>query len=454
MDVIYDKEAGRIIASVSSAMFEPEQLVEHEAFHDRIAKQEIDLVAATETAFRDVTPEEAAEISEQYTEAYAGVYDDIMAIYEEILADAAAGMNRFANVKFKPVIQAVQQLVTETESRAPDAQISEATRRTPPEDEKTAPKGGTKASVDKYSYQGKSMTENSEIYSYDFLTHQPDMKIVELPPLNLLQKKGKIDRAIVAEMGMESLNKAGEQLDRTTARVKNKYTGREIIVAKSALTHGLGGENIPRLRTNARISASAGEIIANAIPINALKNESKNAIGTYAMIALTGRENVDIVAVVTVEQYTNNVLSITAQPIKDQAHAINGRTIKKEAAYRLQETRVTPKNEAPNAATSEFTIAEVIEIVNTTHQSILSDDVLKTLGETRDPKGNYTPSVKFSKNQQLDEQYAMAVRSGDTEAAQKMVEAAAEKAGSSAPLCLFRQHPRSAAASPSRRTPP
>ena len=67
----------------------------------------------------------------------------------------------------------------------------------------------------------------------------------------------------------------------------------------------------------------------------------------------------------------------------------------------------------------------MLKTVNTTHQSILSDDVLKTLGETRNPEGHYAKRVKFSLSQQTDEEYNLAVRTGDMEKAQeKSAEAA------------------------------
>lgn len=432
-DAMFDAESGRIFVSVSS-IYEPEVLMEHEIFHAKVHAAEIDLVTALESVSENMTAEEYTEIVEQYMKAYRGAYDSDTAVYEEILADAYAGLNRFANRSFKKLIDAMRThaagMQSQRESSAPTAEVSQAVRRTQDSDgnEKTAREGGKRASIDRYSYQGKSMTENSEIYSYDFLTHQPDMKVVELPALSEVQTGGRVDRTHAVEMGMQNLQEYGRRLDKTTATVKNVYTGRDIIVAKAALTHGLDGANISRLRTNARISSAAGEIIANAVPVNALKNESKNAIGTYAMVAIADSDGMPIVAVVTVEQYTNNVLAINAHEIKDQAHALNGRIEKKGGSLSSKDHGYS-ENEAPNAAASIQSIADVLRIVNTTHQSILSDDVLKTLGETRNPEGYYAPRVKFSTKQQLDEEYMMAVRTGDTEKAQEMVEAAAKKAG-------------------------
>lgn len=184
-------------------------------------------------------------------------------------------------------------------------------------------------------------------------------------------------------------------------------------------------ENPSRLRTNARIGAICGDVIENALPINALKNENPEALGTYAMIAILQSGTRQIAATVTVEQHTDKVTKID---IIDLAHALNGRIAKKEGSLSSTRDGDSPETEA-NAATFTLSIADVIQIVNTTHQSILSDDVLKVLGEERNPEGHYAERVKFSLSQQTDEEYNLAVRSGDMEKAQEMVETAAKKAG-------------------------
>lgn len=45
---------------------------------------------------------------------------------------------------------------------------------------------------------------------------------------------------------------------------------------------------------------------------------------------------------------------------------------------------------------TNISISHLIEIVNSTHQSILSDDVLNQLGEQRNPGGYYSNKVLFS----------------------------------------------------------
>lgn len=430
-DAMFDAESGRIFVSVSS-IYEPEVLMEHELFHAKVHAAEIDLVTALESVSENMTAEEYTEIVEQYMKAYRGAYDSDAAVYEEILADAYAGLNRFVNRSFKKLIDAMRThaagMQSQRESSAPTAEVSRAVRRTQDGDgnEKTARRGGTRASIDRYSYQGKSMTENSEIYSYDFLTHQPDMKVVELPALDSVKTNGKIDKEKTVAHGIENAKAIGEGMSDTVASVTNLYTGRKILISKRALLHGLYGDNISRLRTNARISALAGDVISSAIPVNALSTENDQALGTYAMVSIASAGEGKTVAIITtVEQHTNKFLNMESIDI---AHALSGRMVKKEGSLSSTRDGDSPETEA-NAATFTLSIADVIQIVNTTHQSILSDDVLKVLGEERNPEGYYAERVKFSLSQQTDEEYNLAVRSGDMEKAQEMVEAAAKKAG-------------------------
>ena len=73
----------------------------------------------------------------------------------------------------------------------------------------------------------------------------------------------------------------------------------------------------------------------------------------------------------------------------DVTHALGGRQNKSSQAD-TKSQGIIPIKAAP------ITIAKLLKIVNGTHQSILSDDVLTHLNETRNPKGDYTGKVKFS----------------------------------------------------------
>lgn len=146
-DAMFDAESGRIFVSVSS-IYEPEVLMEHELFHAKVHAAEVDLATALESVCENMTAEEYTEIAEQYMKAYRGAYDSDAAVYEEILADAYAGLNRFANRSFKKLIDAMRTytagMQSQRESGAPTAEVSQAVRRTQDSDgnEKTAREGG------------------------------------------------------------------------------------------------------------------------------------------------------------------------------------------------------------------------------------------------------------------------------------------------------------------------
>ena len=151
-DAMFDAESGRIFVSVSS-VYEPEVLMEHELFHAKVHAAEVDLVTALESVSENMTAEEYTEIVEQYMKAYRGAYDSDTAVYEEILADAYAGLNRFVNRSFKKLIDAMRThaagMQSQRESSAPTAEVSRAVRRTQDSDgnEKTAREGGKRASM-------------------------------------------------------------------------------------------------------------------------------------------------------------------------------------------------------------------------------------------------------------------------------------------------------------------
>ena len=242
---------------------------------------------------------------------------------------------------------------------------------------------------DSYSYEDYSSSDyytNSEIYSYNFLTAQKEMVKVKLPETGALaDRKGKIDdEKVLAEGIKNALSEGAERGGKIY--VKNTYTGRELRIDNSTIKHGLDG-TYNRHLTNARIGSVIGSVVKNAIPVNGLKNSSEKAVGTYAMVAYCNDSmNREFVAVITVEQHTGNVDSFE---LYDVAHAVSGRQ-KKGSQVDTKSPGVYPSE------ATTISIAHLLEIVNSTHQSILSDDVLAHFGETRNPKGSYSDKVLFS----------------------------------------------------------
>lgn len=243
-------------------------------------------------------------------------------------------------------------------------------------------------------YDGKVLYQDDEIYSYNFLTNLKDMTVNELPSLSTVKgKDGKIHQEEVIKIGLQNASDVGEKISDNQYAITNEYTGRKIIIGSKALGHSLGGDDIYRLRTNSRLSSIGGLIVKNAVPINALKKENNQANGTYAMACLLRDGGGYVVAIVTVNEFNSKVEGFD---YVDITHSINGRFSRQKKDSRSSTRESELGNESLSAtAISNISIADFLSIVNTSHQSILSEDVLTTLGEERNPAGHYANRVLF-----------------------------------------------------------
>lgn len=97
----FDTTRNEIWATVGSELFEPEQLVLHEKYHAYVAFKQADVMQTVDKIMEQFDVDELEALVQRYVRAYAGVYDSesIEDIYEELLADAYAGMNRFGDTQ-------------------------------------------------------------------------------------------------------------------------------------------------------------------------------------------------------------------------------------------------------------------------------------------------------------------------------------------------------------------
>ncbi len=328
---------------------------------------------------RSQNPEDATQ------EKHPNIFDEPAS--STSISDAADKSNRKKSQNFKAgsngePLGKGQQFSLSTDSKLHGARKAE----------NTADDGGEGVQYDvkTTSYEGKSLTLNSEVYSYDFLVNLPDMMVVEMPALSAVKTGNKVDRQKAIDMGLRNAAQVGRKVSDSICAVTNRYSGREIRVSQTGLGHSLDGENVGRLRTNARLSAIGGYIIQNAVPLNALKSKNPQARGTYAMAALLKSGDKDVVAIVTIEQHTDKVTGID---YVDVAHSINGRLrAKKESSW--SSTRESGSN--PATATFTISVADFLEIVKSTHRSILSQDVLLHFGAEKDSDGYYSDKTLFS----------------------------------------------------------
>ena len=214
------------------------------------------------------------------------------------------------------------------------------------------------------AYENKNLAEDSEVYNYGFLTSLPDMRITRLPEVPMIRDTGgKVNSAVVITEGMKNARSVGGERD-GKIYVQNAYTGRQLRIDTSSIRHGLNG-GVNRLITNARLGAVIGDVVQNAVPVNALYNKAKDVMGTYAMAAYANdSRNREFVAIVTVEQRSGNISGLESY---DVTHAVSGRQ-KNSSQADTKSQGVYPIKAA------KISIADFLSIVNSTHQSVLSND--------------------------------------------------------------------------------
>ncbi len=207
-------------------------------------------------------------------------------------------------------------------------------------------------------YAGKNLAYDSSLYDYDFLASLPDMRVTQMAEVNSVQANNKI----VTENVIDLAQKNGAQYgvaNENRITVKNYYTGRNIRLTTKALRHGLSRSKHAAQLANARAAAKAGDLLVNAVPINALYNTSEAANGTYAMAALM--ENSDggskQIAVLTIEQRNNDVVDFE---VYDTLHAISTRK------WNAGDLKTQSKNSIKRSTT--ISIADLLSIVKDTHQ--------------------------------------------------------------------------------------
>lgn len=356
-----------------------EQLAKHEAFHHQIKDWPYTMDAVRQALADELGEDGIREFAQRYAEAYEGCYDgaELDAYIEEICADAYAGMDRLPEEKARIVQQAAQRRL-----EAQSAEKSGETRGPPERYSAGEDEGAVKL------YQGIDLSKDGRVYTYDFLTALPDMKVTVLPEVNEVRgKDGRVDTAEVVREGMKNARAVGTERD-GKAFVQNAYTGRELRIDTASIRHGLNG-SLNRLLTNARLGAAIGDVVKNAVPINALQNKADGVSGTYAMAAYaTDNRGREFVSIVTVEQRSGDIASLEAY---DVTHSVSGRQNKRSERVDTKSQGVNPSTNASNIKISDF-----LNVVKNTHQSVLSQNVLDEIGEERNPAGYYTGKAKFS----------------------------------------------------------
>lgn len=364
---------GTVLVRLDSEEYTATQLAKHEGYHI-IAQRNAEMAQRIRKRLVAEGKISKAQV-DSYIDAYNAIYGDNTDAYvEEIVADAYAGINRTAygtnNIRAEVTMEAGQWTKKSGSARAPPAYSA--------------------AAQTNEAYKGINLAEDGTVYTYDFLTAQPDMNVTTLPEVDAVRgETNRVDTAKVVQQGMKNARAVGTERDGKVF-VRNRYTGKNLMVTANSIRHGLNGAQ-NRLLTNARLGSVIGDIVENAIPINALKNKAKDVTGTYAMAAYaTDSRGREFAAVVTVEQKTGRVAGIETY---DMLHAVSGRQKNSSQAD-------TKSQSMRSIKAAKISVADFLQTVNSTHQSILSEDVLRHFEQQRNPKGDYAGQVKFTAAQQ------------------------------------------------------
>ena len=140
-DAVTDPSQKKIVAKADSLTFDPEQLVEHEEFHNLAHGRGALVRSIADEIRKNFDEAEYRQTVEQYLRAYRGVVEGDEQIEEEALADAYAGMNRFRNTNTAQYRETVQRVVGSAEDIPQTDENAAALQRRGVGD-----KGGTKLS--------------------------------------------------------------------------------------------------------------------------------------------------------------------------------------------------------------------------------------------------------------------------------------------------------------------
>ncbi len=128
---VYDAAAKSAVVSATDIQYDGGKLAQHELFHVQ-ANKDPALVQQALQKVRETFGEEAFEqVAREYVQSYSGAYQSMEDVYEEVLADAYAGMNRF-RAGATQFTETVQGEVQQSERASEPAQTSQETRGSPP----------------------------------------------------------------------------------------------------------------------------------------------------------------------------------------------------------------------------------------------------------------------------------------------------------------------------------
>ena len=251
---VYDAAAKRAVVSATDIQYDGGQLAQHELFHVR-ANKDPALVQQALQKVRETFGEEAFEqVAREYVQSYSGAYQSMEDVYEEVLADAYAGMNRF-RAGATQFTEAVRGEVQQSERASEPAQTSQETRG--------SPEGRFSLEEKRYAkIINEQLLENRE-------------RIEEIDPVYELtgEEFAHSDKKL-SDAVMEEFEKFGGEVEREGFGTV-KFSKKRI---KNDIMHGIG-------RMKAMTFAAVPSVIQNGVEIGREANWKGRGYDTYVFAA-------------------------------------------------------------------------------------------------------------------------------------------------------------------------
>lgn len=220
---------------------------------------------------------------------------------------------------------------------------------------------------------GERHSDRASKYSYEYFTEKADMSVTAV------DETQSRDRESIIQAALRNAKEAGRTNENGNALVYVNDIGRDVLVGKKALAHGLDR----RASTQAPVLAKIGDVLKNAVKVNELNPRSESIKESYVLVGAARSETGLYVASFVVNQHSNEITSI------DVLYAANA---KKEPAALLP--KITEESVTPTG--SKISIAKLLDIVNELYPDILPEEVLKHYGHTERPAGKIGESALYS----------------------------------------------------------
>lgn len=361
---------------------------------DVLGKSDVDvnrLIEAKEAVLRNT--EEYKGRSEKelraiaYSEAVAEMMEPVLTDTDAIsrISQKIKQQDRSLWEKIKDYIKGiVEKLKAAYRDMEPDSAIARLTRETVTNSEAVLDAFSEAAADAVLNYnlqegqknnarEGERYSERANKYSYEYFTAKEDMAVTSV------DENQSTDRASIVQAALRNAEEVGRTNENGNALVYVNDIGKDVLVGKKAISHGLDR----RTSTQAPVLAKIGDVLKNAVRVNELNPRSESIKESYILVGAARSEAGLYVASFVVNRHSNEITSI------DVLYAANA---KKEPAALLP--KVTEESATPTG--SKISIAKLLDVVNELYPDILPEDVLKHYGHNSRPAGKLGESVLYS----------------------------------------------------------